>query len=261
MRLLKQIRFFIFIVSLSIFFCLQLILPRRKFMKSRWQYSLNNLALLSLNNLMLILIVIIPLKAAIFSEDNNMGLLYLLELSPIVSSVVAITILDVTIYFQHVLFHKIDFLWKLHSVHHMDPMLDSTTGFRFHPLEILISNFIKVALILLIGARPIDVLIFEIILSTTAIFNHSNLKINSKLEKILRLFLITPDLHLIHHSTTRSEMNSNYGFSVCWWDRIFKTFTRNPKLDYPVMILGIRNTPKPKYFFIPYIYIFPFKKN
>jgi len=139
-------------------------------------------------------------------------------------------------------------------------MLDTTSGLRFHPLEIIISNFIKVGMVLLIGAPAFAVFLFEVILSTTAMFNHSNFRIHRGLEKVLRMVLITPDLHLIHHSVKRKEMNSNYGFSVPWWDRLFGTYTPEPEVDYKTMPLGIPKMPEKKDILFPGLLGYPFKK-
>jgi len=139
-------------------------------------------------------------------------------------------------------------------------MLDTTSGLRFHPLEIIISNFIKVGMVLLIGAPAFAVFIFEVVLSTTAMFNHSNFRVHKSLEKILRIVLITPDLHLIHHSVLPKETNSNYGFSVPWWDRLFGTYTSEPQENYTTMKLGISKMPEKKDILFPGMLGYPFKK-
>lgn len=253
-------RLTLFLAFFTMFSVLQFSFPRRPFMNKRWKYMLSNLLISAFNNGILVLVSMIPLKAATIAYNHNIGLFHTLGLDSKLVAVTSIIILDVTIYFQHRIFHHVSFLWKLHSVHHIDPMLDTTTGFRFHPIEIVISNFIKVSIIFLFGTPVFAVLLFEIILNTTAMFNHSNFKVNGTLEKLLRSFLITPDLHLIHHSIDMNETNSNFGFSVPWWDWLFKTYTPNPKIDYEYMPLGIINMPEEKSILFPGLLVYPFKK-
>lgn len=229
-------------------------------MKGRWKYMLSNLITVMINNSVLMLIVMIPLKASEIAYNNRFGLFYSIDMDYGWAILFSIVILDVAIYFQHRVFHRVDLLWRLHRVHHVDPMLDTTTGFRFHPIEIIISNFIKVGIIFLIGAPVFSVLLFEIILNTTSMFNHSNIKIHRGLEKILRIVLITPDLHLIHHSVKPYEMNSNFGFSVPWWDWLFNTYTAEPEVDYQYMKLGVSKMPSESTILFPGLLIYPFEK-
>ncbi|MDC0074754.1 sterol desaturase family protein [Alphaproteobacteria bacterium] len=139
---------------------------------------------------------------------------------------VTIFLFDLSIYLQHIVFHKVPFLWRIHRVHHSDINIDVTTGIRFHPLEIFISLFYKFFLIAIIGAPALAVIIFEILLNSSSMFNHSNIKINSKYEKFLRLFIVTPDMHHVHHSTCSIKSNKNFGFNLNIWDKIFGTYIK-----------------------------------
>lgn len=261
MNVVNMIRGGSFASALIIFTLLQTVIPSRKFEKGRWKYSISNLFLVGFNNLFLGLLPIIPYQMAVTAEDRSWGLLNLMEFPMVVSIILGILILDVTIYFQHRLFHQVHFLWRLHSMHHIDPMLDTTSGLRFHPFEIIISNFIKVTIIMIMGISPLTVIIFEIALNVLSMFNHSNIKIHTKIEKVLNKLLITPAIHTIHHSKIFTETNSNYGFSVPWWDMLFKTFTLHGKYPQEKINIGIPNMPEPKYQRFPYMLIQPFLKG
>lgn len=147
--------------------------------------------------------------------------------------------LDLAIYFQHRVFHAVPALWRLHRMHHADLDFDATTGLRFHPVEIGLSMAIKLAVVVLIGAPPVAVLVFEVILSAASIFNHSNVRLPERLYRMLRRVLVTPDMHRVHHSIIRYETNSNFGFSVPWWDRLFGTYLAQPRDGHDGMAIGI----------------------
>lgn len=243
MNNITLIRSISFILVLSVFTALQWVVPSRKFSKDRWKYMISNLALVGFNNILLGFLPLIPYQMAIILDEGTTGLFNSLNFPYFLEIIISLVILDMVIYFQHRLFHKVDFLWKLHSMHHIDPMLDTTSGLRFHPLEIAISNFIKVGTIFIFGISPLAVVIFEIALNLLAMFNHSNLRINKKLESKLNKVLITPALHTIHHSKIFEETNSNYGFSVPWWDKLFGTFKAHGK--YPQEKINIGTVPMP----------------
>lgn len=147
--------------------------------------------------------------------------------------------LDFAIYCQHILMHKWPLLWRLHKVHHTDLEFDATTAVRFHPLEIVLSMLYKVVCIVLIGGNPEAIIVFEIFLNGAATFNHSNVRISDKVDKVLRWLIITPDMHRIHHSAEPAETDSNYGFSVSWWDRLCRTYTAEPKQSQTTMTIGL----------------------
>lgn len=261
MDTLQRYRFIFFIVTFTLFSLLQFIIPRRKSINQRWKYILSNFMIAAINNFVVILLILIPIRASYIVENSNIGIFSYIDINYNLKVMFSIILLDLVIYFQHRIFHEVNFLWKLHSVHHVDPMLDTSSGFRFHPFEIVLSNFIKVIVILIIGVPVLAVLIFEIILNTTAMFNHSNFRILKPLEKLLRLVLVTPDLHLIHHSVLVKETNSNYGFSVIWWDKIFKSYIDEPKVTYTDMKLGTGERVNEKDILFPRLLLYPFKKR
>lgn len=192
----------------------------------------------------LVVRLIFPLAAvgsALIAEEKNWGLFHQLTIDNRVAGVIAVLVLDFTIYFQHAMFHSIPVFWRLHMVHHTDLDIDVTTGARFHPLEILLSMGIKMSVIVLLGAPAYAVLIFEILLNATSMFNHSNISIPPKLDKIIRLFIVTPDMHRVHHSVIIRERNSNFSFNFSWWDRIFRTYKDRPDKGHHEMVIGLAN--------------------
>jgi sterol desaturase/sphingolipid hydroxylase (fatty acid hydroxylase superfamily) len=158
---------------------------------------------------------------------------------PLVAVVASLFLLDLIIYFQHVLFHKVPALWRIHRMHHTDLEFDVTTGVRFHPIEILISMALKLAAVVAIGTPPIAVLTFEVMLNATSMFNHGNVVLSPQVDRMLRWVIITPDMHRVHHSVAHSETNSNFGFNLPWWDRLFRTYRAQPRAGHEAMTLGI----------------------
>ena len=177
--------------------------------------------------------------AAVIAGTHQIGLLPLLSLPPLLEVVVAIIALDLVIYWQHRLFHKVPLLWRLHRVHHSDTAFNASTALRFHPLEILISMVIKIAAVATLGAPLLAVILFEVILSSAALFNHSNLLLPFKLDHLLRTLIVTPDMHRIHHSSRQQETDSNFGFNLSIWDRLFATYTKAPKAGQERMTIGL----------------------
>jgi sterol desaturase/sphingolipid hydroxylase (fatty acid hydroxylase superfamily) len=151
----------------------------------------------------------------------------------------SVAVLDFAIWFQHLMFHKVPILWRLHRVHHADRDVDVSTGFRFHPIEIALSMLIKIGVVYALGAPALAVVLFEVLLNGCAMFNHANIRLPAAVERAVRWVLITPDLHRIHHSVHRVEHDTNYGFSVSWWDRLFGTFTAEPRDGHEGMLLGL----------------------
>ena len=166
---------------------------------------------------------------------------------PSLRLLVSLVILDLVIYLQHVLMHSLPLLWRIHRVHHTDADFDVTTGSRFHPLEILISMLIKFAAIILIGPPVLAVLIFEVVLNAMSMFNHGNVRLPKPVDSVLRCFLVTPDMHRIHHSVLVNETNSNFGFNLSLWDRLFGTYKALPKLGHDEMTIGLRAYHDEKY--------------
>jgi sterol desaturase/sphingolipid hydroxylase (fatty acid hydroxylase superfamily) len=214
--------------------------PRRSQLITRKQRWPANLALAAFN----ILLMRISLGGAAYlssvtAREHGYGLLNLLSCPEWLSIIVSLLLLDFAIYGQHIVSHKWQWLWRLHQVHHTDLEFDATTAVRFHPLEIFISMLYKVLCIYLIGANPDAVIAFEIILNGAATFNHSNINIPAAIDKKMRLLLITPDMHRIHHSTLPAETDSNYGFSLSCWDRLCKTYIAAPQQPQKTMTIGL----------------------
>ena len=156
-----------------------------------------------------------------------------------VAALIGFLALDLVIYLQHVVFHKVPLLWRLHRMHHADLDIDVTTGVRFHPIEILISLAIKIAVILALGIPVVAVILFEVLLNVTSMFNHSNVSMPAWLDRVLRFIVVTPDMHRVHHSVLRHETDSNYGFNLPWWDRLFGTYRPQPRPATPAMTIGL----------------------
>jgi sterol desaturase/sphingolipid hydroxylase (fatty acid hydroxylase superfamily) len=210
------------------------LLPRRV----RW---LHNLALVGLNSL--ILRLLFPLAAvgfALLAGERGWGLLNAFELPFWWAFALSVIALDFAVYLQHVMFHAVPLLWRLHRVHHADADIDVTTGARFHPIEILLSMLVKFAAIAVLGAPAAAVLVFEVLLNATAMFNHANLRLREPVDRWLRRILVTPEMHRIHHSMEVAETNSNFGFNLPWWDRLCGTYRERARLPQESMAIGVQ---------------------
>jgi sterol desaturase/sphingolipid hydroxylase (fatty acid hydroxylase superfamily) len=220
---------------------LEVLLPFRKRLQTRLYRWPSNLGIAAFNSLLVQLAI--PISAVSLGaslDGKEIGLLNLIQIHPILSLIFGIIILDLTIYSQHVFFHKVPLLWRLHRMHHTDVDFDVSLGARFHPLEILISVGIKFGVILAFGISAESVFIFEILLNATAMFNHSNISLPGWADRPLRWLLVTPDMHRIHHSVIRTETDSNYGFNLPWWDRLFRTYSCSAKNDPQTMDIGLK---------------------
>lgn len=234
------IRLLVFISALILLAALEHFFPRRTLKYSKVQRWLGNFGISIFNTLLTrLLIPIAGVGAAIFATEQNWGLLNLINLPAWLSVITFLLVFDLAIYFQHRLFHAIPVLWRLHRMHHTDMDYDVSTGNRFHPLSILISSAIKLALIFVIGPLPVAVIIAEVLLNATSMFNHSNFKIGLKLDRTLRCFLVTPDMHRVHHSSNPQEHSKNFGFNFPWWDRLFGSYKDQPELGHDKMEIGI----------------------
>jgi sterol desaturase/sphingolipid hydroxylase (fatty acid hydroxylase superfamily) len=203
----------------------------------RWP---NNLGLVVIDTLIVrLLFPLAGVGMAFLATSRGWGLFNILPLPAWLAIPAAVLLLDLTIYGQHVAFHAVPLLWRLHRMHHADLEFDVTTGLRFHPGEILLSMLIKLAAVAVLGAPPVAVLIFEILLNATSLFNHGNVRLALGLDRILRLIVVTPDMHRVHHSIDRRETDSNFGFNVPWWDRLFGTYRAQPALGHERMTIGI----------------------
>ncbi|MCY3754375.1 MAG: sterol desaturase family protein [Alphaproteobacteria bacterium] len=214
--------------------------PRRRLTHPRWLRWYANLGLAAFNTaLVWLLVPLAPVALAVIAESRGWGLLNLVELPFWLEVLLAVIVLDFAIYLQHVVFHAVPALWRLHRMHHADLDFDVTTGARFHPVEILLSVAIKLAAVALIGAPAAAVLIFEILLNATSMFNHGNLRMPAWLDRMLRWIVVTPDMHRVHHSDIPAETDSNFGFNLPWWDRLFGTYRAQPRLGHEGMTIGL----------------------
>ena len=176
---------------------------------------------------------------AIFAEGRGWGLFNWIGWPRWLEAIAAVLALDAAIYTQHWIFHKVPLLWRLHRMHHADLDVDVTTGARFHPIEMVLSLGIKFVVVIGLGASPVSVLMFEVLLNATSMFNHSNIKMPKALDRVLRWLTVTPDMHRVHHSILRKETDSNFGFNFPWWDRMFRTYRGEPQMGQERMTLGI----------------------
>lgn len=230
----------LFLSLLLLFILAESLWPKRRRVLGRWLRWRTNIGFTILNTLALkVLGPITAISAAGYAAHNHIGLFNWIQLPPALSFVLAIILLDFAIYAQHVATHKIPLLWRLHKVHHSDRDIDTTTALRFHPIEILLSMIFKCGLVLLIGPVVFAVLIFEVLLNGSALFNHSNLGLPKWLDRPIRVFIVTPDMHRVHHSVHVNETNSNYGFFLSIWDRLFRTYNQAPKDGHKDMIIGL----------------------
>jgi sterol desaturase/sphingolipid hydroxylase (fatty acid hydroxylase superfamily) len=224
----------------------EVIAPRRQLHTSKLLRWSNNIALVFLNSFVLrLLFPTAAIGVAVFVDYRGWGVLNYFDLSFPLAVFLSVVILDGMIYLQHVMVHAVPALWRLHRVHHADPDFDVTTGARFHPLEIILSMLIKFAIIIALGPPIVAVVIFEVLLNATSMFNHSNIRLNTTLDKYLRWFIVTPDMHRVHHSVEPDETNSNFGFSLPWWDRLFGTYRAQPRAGHEGMTIGIHDYNRP----------------
>jgi sterol desaturase/sphingolipid hydroxylase (fatty acid hydroxylase superfamily) len=227
--------------------------------RSRW---FNNLVLLSLNPISVRLIFpLLPVGAAILAKERHWGLLNNIGMSYWSSVVVGVIVLDLAIYLQHVLHHAVPLLWRLHMVHHSDLDFDVTTGLRFHPFEIILSMGIKLMTIIALGPPALAVLIFEVALNATSMFNHSNVHLPSRIDRVLRLFVVTPEMHRVHHSVIIRETNSNFGFNLPWWDRLLGTYRGQPSRGHEGMTIGVSHLRNPEKLTLPRLIVMPFVED
>lgn len=218
----------------------EMLAPRRVLSVSKlWRWS-SNLGIVILNSVILrLLFPLAALGVAAFAAEQGWGLLNYYTLPLWLAVLLSVVALDLVIYLQHVMVHAVPALWRLHRVHHADLDYDLTTGARFHPLEIILSLLIKFAAIVVLGPPLVAVVIFEVLLNVMAMFNHGNLKLPLGLDRVLRWLVVTPDMHRVHHSIEANETNSNYGFSLSCWDRVFGTYIDQPRAGHEGMTIGL----------------------
>jgi sterol desaturase/sphingolipid hydroxylase (fatty acid hydroxylase superfamily) len=238
----------------------EVLAPRRALGVSRWVRWPSNLAITALNTgLVRLVFPAAAVGLALVAEARGWGLLNALALPAWLKVAVAVVALDLVIYLQHVMFHAVPALWRLHRMHHADLDIDVTTGARFHPIEILLSMVIKLATVAALGAPALAVLIFEVLLNATSMFNHSNVRMPAALDRVLRWFVVTPDMHRVHHSIVPRETNSNFGFNAPWWDRLFGTYRPQPEAGHAGMTIGIGQFREPRELWLDRLLLQPFR--
>ena len=235
--------------------------PRRPATVSKALRWANNLGLVLLNTLLLrLLFPAAAVGMAAFATRQGWGLLNHFQFDPWIAVPFAVIALDFVIWLQHVMVHAGPALCRLHRVHHADPDYDVTTGARFHPVEIILSMLIKFATILVLGPSVLAVIVFEVLLNATAMFNHGNVSLPAAVDRWLRLIVVTPDMHRVHHSVEDDETNSNFGFSLPWWDRLLGTYRDQPRGGHDGMTIGIRHYRDPREVsWLPGLLTLPFK--
>jgi sterol desaturase/sphingolipid hydroxylase (fatty acid hydroxylase superfamily) len=240
------IRLSVFAGILAAMAAWEVIAPRREQKLARGTRWPSNIGIVVLDTVLVRLLV--PTTAvglALVAEARGWGLIHTLQLPMLAGVPLAIVALDLAIYLQHVLFHAVPALWRLHRVHHADQEIDVTTGARFHPIEILLSMGLKLGVVAALGAPAVAVLIFEVLLNATSMFNHSNVRMPPWLDRGLRWIVVTPDMHRVHHSIAARETNSNFGFNLPWWDRMFGTYRAQPAAGHEGMTIGIEQFRDP----------------
>lgn len=224
----------------------EVLAPRRPWSVGRWPRWPHNLGIVVIDALAVrILIPGAAVGAALVAAGNGWGLFHVAGLRLSIASLLGFLALDLAIYAQHVAFHKVPLLWRLHRMHHADLDIDVTTGLRFHPIEIVISMLIKIAMVIALGIPPVAVFAFEVVLNATSLFNHGNVSMPSWLDRAVRLIVVTPDMHRVHHSIEPRETDSNFGFNLPWWDRLFRTYRAAPRAGHDRMTIGLSTFREP----------------
>ncbi|ENC6732908.1 sterol desaturase family protein [Vibrio navarrensis] len=236
----STLRFGIFITVLLLCAVWEHYRPRKALTVSKTVRWFNNLTLVALNGLLIALLLpLTAFEAANIAQDQQIGIFHQLSLPIWANVLLSVIALDLIIYLQHLLFHRLPWLWRLHRMHHADLDIDVTTGTRFHPIEILLSMLIKIASVFALGVSPLAIVVFEIILNASAMFNHSNAKLPLRLDAVMRKVIVTPDMHRVHHSVIVRETHSNFGFFLSLWDRVFRTYVAQPKLGHQRVQIGV----------------------
>ena len=240
----------------------ELLAPRRPQRIGRARRWPGNLGVVVLDTI--ILRIIFPTAAvgmALIARAHGFGLFNAVELPRLVAIIASVILLDLAIYLQHVLFHAVPVLWRLHRMHHADLEFDVTTGVRFHPFEILLSMVIKLVVVAALGAPALAVLVFEVLLNATSMFNHGNVRLPAALDRVMRWIIVTPEMHRVHHSIAPRETNSNFGFNLPWWDRWFGTYRAEPAAGHENMTIGIEQFRDPRELRLDRMLAQPFRED
>jgi sterol desaturase/sphingolipid hydroxylase (fatty acid hydroxylase superfamily) len=237
-------RFAVFVGVFLVMASVELIRPKRRLTVSKARRWLTNLGIAGIDALVLRLMTMLAVPvaavaAAFFARERGLGLLNQVAWPDWIKLGIALLVLDLAIWVQHLVSHKVPLFWRIHQVHHADRDIDVTTAVRFHPIEIALSMLWKIVVVVPLGASPFAVFLFEVILNACAMFNHANIALPSWLDRSLRLFIVTPDMHRVHHSVLRSEHDRNYGFNLSLWDRLFRTYLAEPKAGQQGMTIGL----------------------
>lgn len=234
------LRLGIFLGALILFSALEALFPRRRRKLPRQERWLTHLCITVIDSLAIRLLgPLTAIAVAMWASSKGIGIFNVLDLPFWLEIVIAFILLDFAIYLQHVISHRVPLFWRFHKVHHTDRDLDASSAVRFHPIEILLSMLYKCGLVLIIGPAALAVLIFEIVLNASAIFNHANLRLPLGLDKFLRAVIVTPDMHRVHHSVIEGETNSNYGFNFSIWDKLCGTYKAQPQAGHDGMTIGL----------------------
>lgn len=251
-----------FLLLFAVIAISEMVGPRRPLIVKKSLRWFGNISIHLVNSLLpRLLFPILPVGMALLWAQKGWGLLNIVPLPEAVAVLVSVLMLDLLIYAQHVLFHRVRFFWRLHRMHHTDHDLDLTSALRFHPLEIVVSLLIKMAAIALLGPPALAVLIFEVLLNGMAMFNHGNFRIPERPDRLLRRIVVTPDMHLVHHSTVRQESDRNFGFNFSWWDRFFGTYQAEPSAGREGMIIGLTGFRDVRYARFWKMILNPFEKG
>lgn len=236
--------------------------PRRALRTPKASRWFNNLSITLLNSLVARFLFPLQVAAmALLAEKRGWGFFHYFNVPSLPAGVLSVVLLDLAIYLQHVIFHKVRIFWYFHGMHHTDLDIDVTTGARFHPVEIVLSLLIKMGLVVLLGTPLWSVVAFEVLLNATSMFNHGNISINRAADRALRLVIVTPDMHRVHHSVITREHDSNFGFNVSWWDRLFHTYKDQPQGGHDNMAIGLANFRDPKKLGLMRLILLPFTQR
>ncbi len=258
----KLIRLGFFFGIFAVVAVWELAFPRRALTTSKAVRWMGNLGIVVINTVVLrLLFPTAAVGMSFWVSEKGWGLLNTLDIPSLLAIGLSAIALDFVIYLQHVMFHAVPTLWRLHMMHHADLDYDVTTGSRFHPIEIILSMLIKFSAIIVLGAPALGVLVFEVLLNGTAMFNHGNISLPVGLDRILRLIVVTPDMHRVHHSVFPSETNSNFGFNLPWWDRLMGTYRPQPSRGHVGMTIGLHQFRDPSKLTLPWMLWLPFAGN
>lgn len=252
-----RLGFFFGVVALMAIW--ELLAPRRALTISKTARWFANLAIIFINAAVVrLLFPLLPVALALLAQKKGWGLLNYFDAPYWFAVIAGVIVLDLVIYLQHVIFHAVPALWRLHMMHHADLDFDLTTGLRFHPIEIILSGCIKLAAVVVFGPPATAVLIFEVLLNATSMFNHGNIRLPLSVDRVLRLFVVTPDMHRVHHSVVIRETNSNFGFNLPWWDRLLGTYCHQPAAGHQGMTIGLSQFRDAKRLTLPQMLTLPF---